>query len=92
MIKPAIPELACWSFQLTDENPGPSTGDAGEYIERLGFNPWSLQKLDLVYEFTQGWTVTGIFIVIAQRDVVERLRLAHEKAKTVREWCPEADA
>ncbi len=80
MIKPAIPELACWSFSLTDENPGPSTGDAAEYIERLGFDPWSFAELKLIYEVTQGRIVTGIFVVVGQQDELEAPRLAHEKA------------
>ncbi len=63
MSKPAVPELACWSFSLTDENPGPSIGDAAEHLEGLDFNPWAFNKLELVYEFTCGWMVTGIFIM-----------------------------
>jgi hypothetical protein len=35
-----------------DEVPGPSTGDAAEHIEALGFDPWAFASLDRVASAT----------------------------------------
>jgi hypothetical protein len=72
--------LACWSFSLVDEVPGPSVGDAAEHIESLGFNPWGFAQLELVYEFTRGRVVTAVFVVVGSPKSVAELRAAHDKS------------
>jgi hypothetical protein len=79
MHEPLAVPLACWSFSLVDEVPGPSVGDAAEHLEGLGFNPWSFQKLELIYEFTRGRMVTGVFLVVGSPKVLAELRAMHDE-------------
>lgn len=81
--------LACWSFSLVDEEPGPSVGDAAEYIESLGFYPREFAKLELVYEFTRGRVVTAIFVLVGSPERVAELRAAHDKSIHGKPSCTE---
>lgn len=72
--------LCRWSFCLADETPGPSVGDAAEYIERLGFNPWNLSSLYLARETLIDGEWLAEFDVVGPRALVEELRLAHDQA------------
>lgn len=69
-----------WSFTLMDEIPGPSTGDAAEHIEALGFDPWEFRSLDLVNETLVGGEYFAQFDLVGPRPMVEELRRAHDRA------------
>jgi hypothetical protein len=72
--------LCRWSFCLVDEPPGPSTGDAAEHIEALGFDPWALASLDLAHETLIDGEYVAEFGLVGPRALVEALRLAHNRA------------
>ena len=69
-----------WTFTLVDELPGPSTGDAAEHLEGLGFNPWSFEELALIDEVTHDRMVVATFAVVGPATVLARLQAAHESA------------
>ena len=69
-----------WSFCLADGTPGPSVGDAADYIEALGFNPWNLFSLDLARKTLLDGEWLAEFEVVGPRALVEELRLAHDRA------------
>jgi hypothetical protein len=73
-------QLFQWKFSLVDVNPGPSVGDAAEFIESLGFDPWSLQSLDLVSESCYGNEWVSEFVVTGPIELVSRLRKLHDAA------------
>ncbi|MCX6923988.1 MAG: hypothetical protein NT154_12385 [Verrucomicrobia bacterium] len=68
------------SFCLADGTPGPSVGDAADYIEALGFNLWNLFSLDLARETPIDGEWLAEFEVVGPRALVEELRLAHDRA------------
>lgn len=69
-----------WNFYLVDEKPGPSIGDAAEFLQTLGFDPWAFSKLDLVSESYEGEMAISKFSVAGSRRLVEELRAAHARA------------
>lgn len=81
MSSPASSEnLYRWTFTLVDEMPGPSTGDAAECIEALGFNPWSFSDLEIVSEAVHDGIVTTEFLVTGSKAALDALRKAHAKS------------
>jgi hypothetical protein len=48
-------------FDLSMELPGPSQGDAIEFVEALGVNPWSFATIEPVGEVVVGNQATGTF-------------------------------
>lgn len=69
-----------WSFSLVDEIPVPSVGDAAEFIEDLGFDPWSFTRIDLVSDAREGKMIVSEFVVVGSQAGVEALRNAHDLA------------
>jgi hypothetical protein len=69
-----------WKFSLLDESPGPSEGDAGEFIECLGLDQWSFFSLDLVAESTVGDRCLSEFAVRGSLETLNRLRDLHDAA------------
>jgi hypothetical protein len=51
-------------FKLTMELPGPSEGDACEYIESLGIDPWLFEEIKPIAEVVNGRMATGTFEAI----------------------------
>jgi hypothetical protein len=76
----AIENLYRWTFTLVDEMPGPSTGDAAEYTESLGFDPWLLSDLEIVSESDHDGVVTLEFMVTGSEAALDGLRKAHAKS------------
>ena len=68
-----------WTFCLIDGNPGPSTGDAEDHIVRLGFDPWSFGRIELVDEVTAGRWIVATFSVTGPVADLARLRVAHQE-------------
>lgn len=77
-------EFATWSLTLIDEVPGPSIGDAIEYIEWLGLD-WRDFRTTMISESLVGEIYTTEFSVSGPPDLVEHLSNAHEIRKRIRE-------
>lgn len=69
-----------WTFTLVDELPGPSTGDAAEIIEALGFDPWSFSDLEIASESDHDGIVATEFVVTGSKAALDALRKAHAKS------------
>jgi hypothetical protein len=80
-IKIALYKLCQWTFTMEDMPPGPSTGDAEEYIESLGCNPGSFFSLDLVSDTLQDTQCVSEFSVSGSLELVNRLRELHDAGK-----------
>lgn len=65
-----------WKFCLQDDPPGPSVGDAAEFIEGLGMDPWSFEKLELSDEWWEGMMAVSEFEVMGTPKQLEALRAA----------------
>jgi len=63
-----------------DVTPGPSVGDAAEFIESLGLDPWRFSSLDLVNEICTGDEWIAEFVVTGSFETLDRLRNLHDKA------------
>jgi hypothetical protein len=63
-------------FDLTLELPGPSQGDAVEFVEALGVNPWSFANIKPVGEMVVGNQVTGTFEAVGTPGQVFELAFA----------------
>lgn len=74
-------KLCQWTFTMEDVSPGPSTGDAEEYIESLGSNPRSFFSLDLVSDTHHGNQCVSEFSVSGSFELVNRLRELHDADK-----------
>mgnify|MGYP000095959266 CR=1 FL=1 len=68
-----------WIFSLADEPPGPSFGDAAEFVERLGLDPWSFARIEPGAETICGAVVTTEFFVTGTRAQLEELQAAHAR-------------
>ena len=68
-----------WSFALIAEPPGPSEGDALEFIEDLGFQTSAFTRVSLIGEITCGRSVIARFEVVGSRDMLESLRTLHAR-------------
>ena len=78
MNHPFVPvPLHCWTLTLLDTMPGPSIGDAAEHIEKLGFDPWSFEDIDVICETTHDRIVTVEFVVTGVESALDALRRAH---------------
>jgi len=62
------------------EHPGPSQGDAFEFIESLGISPWQFEEIKLATEAVNGRMVTGTFEVVGTADLVLALLAAMLKS------------
>lgn len=75
---------ARWIFFMADERPGPSTGDAAELIEGMGFNPWSFAGIEILAESYEAKLVTTAFAVIGALEELEHLRNAYDRTMRTR--------
>lgn len=67
-----------WHFTLIDVSPGPSIGDAAEFIESLGLDPWSFDSLDLACDTCNGNEWISDFVVTGPFELVSRLHTLHD--------------
>lgn len=63
---------------MADKQPGPSQGDAAEYIESLGFDPWKFAALEIVRETSLGQMSISEFEVRGSSEDLDALQRAHE--------------
>jgi hypothetical protein len=75
---------------MEDESPGPSTGDAEEYIELLGCNPNGLISVDLVNDTYHGELCVSEFSVSGPFELVNRLRALHDADNDIVSALPRA--
>ena len=61
--------------------PGPSTGDAAEHIESLGFDPWSFAELEIVSESDHDGIVTTEFSITGLAATLSALRDLFDSAR-----------
>lgn len=61
--------------------PGPSTGDAAEHIESLGFDPWSFAELEIVSESDHDGIVTTEFSITGLAATLSALRGLFDSAR-----------